>query len=155
MKIGALGDAYQNALFGSHTAAIDKANPMLKEILADIQNTKRKFTFLGGHDDNIMSLIAALGIKDYKLECSLNSRSPVGSNLIFSKYKGPDGQEYCKLSLLYSTATQLRTIKILDSENHPIEFILELEGLEKNSDGMYKLSDVEKRIADTINEYNL
>ena len=150
-----MGDAYQKALFGSHTAAIDKANPMLKEILADMQNTKRKFTFLGGHDDNIMSLIAALNIKDYKLDYSLNSRSPVGSNFIISKYKGQDGQEYCTLSLLYCTASQLRDIEILDLNNHPIEYELELEGLQKNSDGMYKLSDVEKRIVDTINEYNL
>lgn len=154
-QIGALGDAYQKALFGSHTAAIDKANPMLKEIQADMQNPKRKFTFLGGHDDNIMSLIAALNIKDYKLESSLNSRSPVGSNFIITKYKDNSGQEFCTISLLYCTASQLRSLDILDLENPLIEKQLELEGLEKNKDGMYKLADVEKRIADTIAEYDL
>ncbi len=128
---------------------------MLKEIQADMQNPKRKFTFLGGHDDNIMSLIAALNIKDYKLESSLNSRSPVGSNFIISKYKDDSGQEFCTISLLYCTASQLRSLDILDLDNPLIEKELELEGLEKNKDGMYKLADVEKRIADTIAEYDL
>lgn len=128
---------------------------MLLEIQADMQNAKRKFTFLGGHDDNIMSLIAALRIKDYTLESSLNARSPVGSNFIISKYKDAAGQEFCTISLLYCTASQLRNIEILDLQNHPIEKQLELEGLQKNADGMYRLADVEKRIADVINEYNL
>lgn len=128
---------------------------MLQEIQADMKNPKRKFTFLGGHDDNIMSLVAALRVKDYKLEGSLNSRSPVGSNFIISKYKDASGQEFCTISLLYCTASQLRNLKILNLENHPVEKQLEFEGLKKNADGMYKLEDVEKRIADTINEYNL
>ena len=128
---------------------------MLKEIQADMKNAKRKFTFLGGHDDNIMSLIAALRIKDYKLESSLNSRSPVGSNFIISKYKDAVGQEFCTISLLYCTASQLRSLDVLDLDNPLIEKQLEFEGLQKNADGMYKLADVEQRIAETINEYNL
>lgn len=120
-----------------------------------MDNPVRKFTFFGGHDDTIMSINSALNVKDYTLPNSLNTKSPVGSNLCIAKYKNDAGEEFCTLSIVYQTAYQLRYIVAYNLEQTPPEFPLEIEGLTKNADGMYKLSDVEDRIASAIAEYDM
>lgn len=141
-------------MFGSHTAAIDKANPMLKELKFAIENKNRKFTFFGGHDDNIMSLLTALDVCDYKLENALNKRSPVGACLVFSKWKNNAGEEFFKVSVVYETVDQLRHRYELSLDCPPAEYQLSFQSMGKNADGMYKLSDIEKRIDSAIAQYD-
>lgn len=154
VKIGRIGDAYQRTLFGPHTAAIDKANPMLKVMLEDIQNKNRKFSYLGGHDDNIMSLLSALRVKDYDLPNSLNGRSPIGSCLVFSKWKNDAGEEFCRVELVYASVDQLYKTEVLSMENPPCAYTLEFEDMQKNKDGFYNLKDIEDRFNTAIAEYD-
>ena len=46
----------------------------------------RKFTFLCGHDSNIASVDAALGVEEYSLPNSIEKKTPIGSKLVFEKW---------------------------------------------------------------------
>lgn len=109
---------------------------------------------MGGHDDNLMSVLSALKVKDTPLSYSLNKRSPIGSNLEFSKWKNEKGEEFIKISLIYLTANQLRNFDEITIDNPPMTFELEFERLTKNKDGMYKLLDIIQRFDEAISQYD-
>lgn len=153
-QIGELGDWYQKILFGSHTAAIEKAYPMLVELKNYMDYPNMKFMYMGGHDDNIMSLVSALNIKDYQLPYALNKRSPIGANFTIKKWTNASGEEFATVSLVYETVDQLRHTQEITLDNPPNEYQLEFNGLEKNNDGLYKWSDIQNRFASAIAEYN-
>lgn len=153
-QIGKIADVYETALFGSYTASINAAHPMLIELQKDMNNQKRKFTFLCGHDSTIMSVVTALGVSKYELPNAISKLTPIGSKLVITKYKNNAGEEYCTLNMVYQTVNQLRTRTALDVDTPPMAYQLKLDGLQANSEGMYKLSDVQQRFSERIAEYD-
>lgn len=135
--------------------AVNVANQILVELQKDMHENGRKFTFLCGHDSTIYSLFGALKVKEYNLPNHFTQAVPIGSKFVITKYKNKSGEEFATINLVYATIDQIRHRQSLDLNNPAQVVPLELEGLEKNADGMYKFSDIEKRFNDSIAEFEL
>ena len=153
-KISAVKDYYGDILFTAPLVAINVAHPLLQTILEELQTEGRQFTFLCGHDSNLGSVLAALGLSEYTLPQAIESKTPIGSKLVFEKWEGADGSLYAAINLVYQRVDQLRQMPLLMLENLPMVFPVALEGLTANEDGLYKLSDLEARFEDRIAAYD-
>lgn len=153
-KISAVKDYYGDILFTAPLVAINVAHPLLQTILEELQTEGRQFTFLCGHDSNLGSVLAALGLSEYKLPQAIESKTPIGSKLVFEKWEGADGSQYAAINLVYQRVDQLRQMPLLMLENPPMVFPVALEGLTANEDGLYKFSDLEARFEDRIAAYD-
>ena len=60
VSLTSIKEWYQEVLFSAPSVAVNVAHPLLQVILDEIQNEKRIFTFLCGHDSNVGSVLAAL-----------------------------------------------------------------------------------------------
>ena len=146
-------DWYQDLLFATPSVAANVAHPMLQELLAELRKPGRKFAFLCGHDSNIGSVLAALGAEPYNAPGAIETKTPIGGKILFQKYRGRDGKAYADLWLVYASADQLRGVTILSPENPPMALPLRLQGLTPNADGLYLLSEVERRFTEAIDLY--
>ena len=152
-KISAVKDYYGDVLFTAPLVAVNVAHPLLQTILNELRTEGRQFTFLCGHDSNLGSVLAALGLTEYKLPEAIESKTPIGSKLVFEKWLGADGKEYVAMNLVYQSVDQLRQKPLLMLENRPMVFPISLEGLMANRDGLYLLSDLEARFEECIAAY--
>ena len=152
-KISAVKDYYGDVLFTAPLVAVNVANPLLQTILNELRTEGRQFTFLCGHDSNLGSVLAALGLTEYKLPEAIESKTPIGSKLVFEKWLRADGKEYVAMNLVYQSVDQLRQKPLLMLENRPMVFPISLEGLNANEDGLYLLSDLEARFEERIAAY--
>ena len=141
-------------LYSAPLIALNTAHPLLQEILSELQQPERKFTYLCGHDTNLASVLAALGVEDYTLTGSLESDIPIGSKMVMEKWQGQDGKDYVAINLCYQSVEQLRQMPLLSLENPPMVCPLHFEGLTANADGLYLLSDFEQLLAERIAQYD-
>ena len=149
-SIAAIKDWYGDLLFTAPAVAANVAHPLLKTILSELGMPGRKFTFLCGHDSNIGSVLAALGNEDYEAPQAIERKTPIGSKLVFCKWRGSDGRLYADLHLVYASDTQLREMPMLSLQQPPVSFQIFLKGLTPNADGLYPLSDLEQRLQEAI-----
>jgi glucose-1-phosphatase len=147
-------DLYGDALFTAPSVAVNVAHPLLQEILGEVQNRRRVFTLLCGHDSNIASVLASLGAVPVDLPGSIEQRTPIGSKLVFEVFRGKDGVDYADVLLMYASATQLRSETALSYSTPPAVVRIRLEGLRDNADGLYTLRDVEDRLSEAIVAYD-
>ncbi|MCR5178745.1 MAG: histidine-type phosphatase, partial [Lachnospiraceae bacterium] len=91
--ISEVKDVYGDVLFSAPIVAENVAYPLVSEILSEMETDGRLFTFLCGHDSNVASVLAALGVKDYVLPGAIEKKTPIGCKLVFTKWSR-DGQEY-------------------------------------------------------------
>lgn len=152
-KIARIKDVYGDVLFTAPSVAVNVANPLLRYMYDELNAPGRKFTYLVGHDSNIASVNAALGVEEYELPDAIEKKTPIGSKLVIEKWLGKDGKEYVSLNLVYQTPDQLRDISLLDLDNPPMVFPLRLKGLTPNADGLYLLDDVNGRFAEAFAAY--
>ena len=120
----------------------DFTKPLLREIRSELEADGRQFTFLCGHDSNIASVLAALGVEDYLLPNAVEQRTPIGVKLVFSRYVDRTGKADWSVELVYQTTEQLRGMTPLSLENPPMRFPLSFEGVQKNADGLIAESDL-------------
>jgi len=153
-QIAYIKDAYTTVLFSTPAVAVNVAHPLLQVMAGELSRNDRKFTYLCGHDSSLASVLASLDAAPYELPGSIERWTPIGSKLVLEKWKGSDGQEYCSLSFVYQSADQLRNQSALTLDTPPMMVQLELLGLQKNADGLYKLSDVEQRFKEAIGSYD-
>ncbi len=151
--IASIKDRYQDILFGLPTMAVNVAHPMLQELLSELREPGRKFTFLCGHDSNIGSVLAALRVEPYSAPGAIEAKTPIGGKIVFGKYRGRDGRMYADLWLVYASADQLRGLTVLGPDCPPKSLQLRLAGLTPNADGLYLLSDLEARFTEAIDLY--
>lgn len=154
VTVSSVKEWYGDILFNAPSVAVNVAHPLLQEILDEIQNEKRVFTFLCGHDSNLSSVLAALKAELPDLPGSVEKRTPIGGKLIFECFKGVDGNEYADLLLVYASTAQLRAISTLTYDNPPMAVKVTLSGLSANPDGLYRLSDLEQRLSQAIAAYD-
>ncbi|MBR3721413.1 MAG: glucose-1-phosphatase [Selenomonadaceae bacterium] len=121
--------------------------PMLKTIHEELLLTKRKFTFLCGHDIAIVAALSALGVEDYELPESIEPLTPVGVKFIIEKRRGKDNKEYAALKLMYLSTKQIRNREMLSLKNPPKTVPLKLKGLKANKDGLYPFDDITERLS--------
>jgi glucose-1-phosphatase len=152
-QVSSVKDWYQDVLFTTPSVAANVGHPMLQELLSELRQPRRKFAFLCGHDSNIGSVLAALGAEPYDAPGAIETKTPIGGKILFTKYRGKDGRLYADIWLVYASADQLREMSILSVDNPPLAFPLRLKGLKPNADGLYRFSDLEQRFAEAIDLY--
>lgn len=153
-KIARIKDVYGDVLFTAPIVAVNVAHPLLQYIFDELNSDGRKFTFLCGHDSNIASVDAALGVSKYSLPNSIEKVTPIGCKLVFEKWIDKTGHEYIAMNLVYQSTDQLINNTPLDLENPPQVFSLCLKGLTKNNDGLYTFDDVNNHFEQAINAYD-
>lgn len=153
-KIAKVKDVYGDVLFTAPIVAANVAHPLLVYINDELMAKNRKFTFLCGHDSNIASVDAALGVEDYSLPNAIEKKTPIGSKLVFEKWADANGKEYVAVNLVYQTPEQLRGLQLLDLDNRPMVYSLKLKGLNQNADGLYTWDDFEGRFYNAIHAYD-
>jgi len=152
-QIAHVKEWYGDALFTAPSVAVNVAHPLLLTMLAELQQPKRVFTFLCGHDSNVGSVLAALGVAPYDLPETIERTTPIGCKLAIEKFVAKDGTQYADLWLIYASANQLRSESNLSYSRPPVAVRLQLDGLTPNADRLYRLQDLEQRFNEAINAY--
>lgn len=151
--IAAVKEVYDALLFTTHSVAVNVAYPLISRIRQELQHVGRKFTFLCGHDCNLASIGAALGFHYPVTEQALELHTPIGSKLVFEKWS--DGvEEYVAVNLVYQRVSQLQNRTLLSTDVPPMVMPVTIEGLTPNSDGLYRLSELDARMAEAMAEYD-
>ena len=151
--ICAVKEVYDGLLFTTHSAAVNLAYPLVSRIREELNRSDRKFMFLCGHDSNLASISAALGLQIPKTENALELHTPIGSKLVFEKWS--DGSdEYVAVNLVYQSIGQLQGRTLLSPAAPPMVLPVTIDGLNANSDGLYRLSDLDTRMAEAMAEYD-
>ena len=150
--ICAVKEVYDDLLFTTHAAAVNLAYPLVSRIREELNRSDRKFMFLCGHDSNLASIGAALGLQLPETENALELHTPIGSKLVFEKWN--DGTEdYVAVNLVYQSVRQLQDRTLLSTDEPPMVLPVTVEGLTANADGLYRLADLDAHIAKAMAEY--
>ena len=150
--ICAVKSVYDGLLFTSHRAAVNLAYPLVSRIREELQRQDRKFMFLCGHDSNLASIGAALGLVFPETERALELHTPIGSKIVFEKWS--DGkEEYVAVNLVYQAVDQLQGHTLLSLDVPPMVLPVTVKGLTANSDGLYRFADLDARFAEAMEEY--
>lgn len=149
-KIAKIKDVYGDVLFTAPVIAYNVAHSLLVYMNDELSSDCRKFTFLCGHDSNIASVNAALGVEDYELPSSIEKKTPIGCKLVFEKWVDASNHEYIAINLVYQSTNQLRELDMLDLKNLPMVYPLRLKGMVMNQDGLYSFEDVHARFEEAI-----
>ena len=151
--ICAVKEVYDALLFTTHSAAVNLAYPLVSRIREELHHVGRKFTFLCGHDSNLASIGAALRLRYPETEQALELHTPIGSKLVFEKWS--DGtEEYVAINLVYQRVGQLQNRTLLSPDEPPMVKPVTIDGLTPNSDGLYRLSELDARMAEAMAEYD-
>lgn len=138
-----------NSNFDRPLGAKAFASPMLAVISDELNTPGRKFSFICGHDSNLSNVLTAIGVEEYFLPGTIEWRVPIASKIVIKKFRGSDGNEYARLSLVYPSTAQIINREMLTLDNPPMKVALKLRGLQQvDADAIYKLSDVLQRISD-------
>ncbi|MDV3434430.1 bifunctional glucose-1-phosphatase/inositol phosphatase [Stenotrophomonas sp. C2852] len=123
---------YQDILFGTPEVARDVAGPLLARVDALLEDTASpKVSLLVGHDSNIGSLLAAMGIGDYSLPGQFE-KTPIGGLLQFERWRDrQSGGERFRLAYVYPTTGQLRDASPLTEAQPPGRVALPLPGCDR------------------------
>ena len=154
IKIAKVKDVYGDVLFTAPIVAVNVAHPLLQYMYDELNADNRKFTFLCGHDSNIASVDAALGVEEYSLPNSIEKKTPIGSKLVFEKWVDANGKAYIAVNIVYQSTDQLKQMSLLDLAHAPQVFSLKLKGLAENADGLYTFDDVNGRFLQAIRAYD-
>ena len=145
-------EVYDALLFTTHSAAVNLAYPLVSRIREELHHEGRKFMFLCGHDSNLASIGAALRLQYPPTEQTLELHTPIGSKLVFEKWS--DGKdEYVAVNLVYPSLSQMHGRTLLSADVRPMVLPVTAEGLTANSDGLYRLADLDARMAAAMAEY--
>lgn len=120
---------YQDILFGTPEVARDVAGPLLARVDALLEDpASPKVSLLVGHDSNIGSVLAALGISDYSLPGQYE-KTPIGGLLQFERWRDRhSGEERIRLAYVYPTTAQLRDALPLTNAQPPGRVALRVPG---------------------------
>ena len=147
-------DYYGEVLFGAPLVATNVAHPLLAEIGSELDAKGRVFSFLCGHDSNVVSVLAALDAEPYELPGAIEAATPIGCKLVFERWSASDGKSYGRLRLVYQSVEQLRGLSMLTAENPPQSCTLTLRGIACNEDGLCNYDELRVRIQDATDAYD-
>lgn len=151
--ICAVKEVYDGLLFTTHSAAVNLAYPLINLIRAELNHEGRKFTFLCGHDSNLASIGSALRFVFPETEQAIELHTPIGSKLVFEKWS--DGtDDYVAINLVYQAVGQLQQRTLLSADVPPMVMPVAVDGLIANADGLYRLDDLDGRMATAMAEYD-
>lgn len=153
-EICEIKEVYGTVLFTAPLVSAHVANPLLKEIASEMDEEDRVFTFLCGHDSNIMSVLAALKADDNSLTNTLETMAPIGVKLVFSKFANAEGETFWSVDLVYQTTNQLRNMTLMDLRTHPAIIPVVFKDMEPNADGLYTEQALKDRFEQSFAEFD-
>lgn len=152
-SIAGVKEVFDRLLYTTHSAAVNLSYPLVSRIREELQRTDRKFMFLCGHDVNLGSISAALRFNMPETENAIERRTPIGSKIVFEKWT--DGSvDYVAVNLVYATLSQMHNRSLLSLDEPPMVLPITIEGLTANADGLYRLADLDSRMAEAMAEYD-
>ena len=122
--------------------ALNIANPVVRELRSELTVPGRKLTFLCAHDCTVLGVLTSLGVKDYALPGTIETKTPIGVKLAFERFTDEAGENWYTASLYYQSTEQLRGEAELTLKNPPMKYALDFEGVEKNADGYIAEADL-------------
>ena len=155
LQIHSIVDTYSDMLFTRPLVSVNVAHPLLQELRSELQTENRRFSFLCGHDSNIASVLAALGVTEYNLPETIEPKTPIGCKLVFERWLDGAGEAFYKVSLVYQSTEQLRDYARLSLDNPPVKTALAFEGVTANADGMIAEADLFALFDGAIDAYDL
>ena len=147
-------DVYTEMLFTAPLISVNIAHPLLQEIRSELTADGRKLTFLCGHDSNVASVLAAMGVEEYLLPDAVEQRTPIGVKVVFERWIAPDQTAWYKVSLVYQSTDQLRGMTALSLENPPSRFVLRFRNASANDDGMLPEAELLAILDGAIAQYD-
>lgn len=153
-KLHTIVDTYTGMLFETPLLCVNVANPLLKEIRSELTAEGRQFSFLCGHDSNVASVLAALGVEEYLLPDTVEQHTPIGVKLTFSRWLDGNGEARWTVELVYQDTDQLRGLTPLSLDNPPVRYPLHFEGVEEDADGMIADADLLALLDGAIGAYD-
>ena len=147
-------DTYSEMLFTMPLVSVQAAHPLLQELRFEMQAEGRKFTYLCGHDSNIASVLAAMGVRPYLLPDAVEQHTPIGCKLVFERWLNENGEAFYRVNMVYQSTKQLRGLTPLSLEEPPAVFPMQFEGAETNADGMMAEADLLKLLDSAIEAYD-
>jgi len=151
--IAAPKDVYGDQRYNSRLVAIDCARLLANEVDTELGLEGRVFTFMCGHDSNQSSLLHAIGVSNYELPDTFETKTPIGGKVLFEVWENASGEQFCNIRYAYATSEQVRNLSMLSLETPPASFDLDFEDLERNEDGLFTLQDVKQRLQDVTSYY--
>ena len=119
-KISAIKELNGEFLLTTPLVSVNVAHPLLQEIRSEMKTDGRLFTFLCGHDSNVGSILAALEAEEFELPNAIETRTPIGCKIVFTKWNDSEGKDYWGVNLVYLMPDQLRGMPLLDQGNSPM-----------------------------------
>lgn len=154
-RLASIKDQYDAILFSAPIISVNISHCMLENVYSDMKCDWHRFIFLCSHDSMIHALLSALRVEDYKLENTIEGKTPIGVKFLLEKWVNPTTcEQYIKARLLYQSTEQIQKMSILSLENPPMSFNLSFKGLEKAENGMYRYEDFMNHIEKTLDAYN-
>ena len=141
-RIGAFMTTCLEMKHGAPLVAANITNPLLQELKGELTNEDRLFTFFCAHDCTVMGTLSALGVEDYELPESIETKTPIGVKLVFEKRRDREDQVWYRVSLVYRSTEQIRSGEMLTLDNPPLRYDLRFEGVETNADGLIAEADL-------------
>ena len=120
-----------------------------RQFIADaLLDPARKFTFLCGHDTNILNILKALRTKEYTTTNAIEIGTPIGSKIVFEKWTDSSGNAFVAVNHVYQTVEQLRNSTMLNRNTLPNIIPLLFEDMTPNEDGLYPMDAMINRLTD-------
>ena len=141
----ALGQFMTNCLEMKHGAplvATNIANPLLRELKSELEDEERLFSFFCAHDCTVLGTLSALGVLDYALPESIETKTPIGVKLVFERRRDAEDRVWYRVSLVYRSTAQIRSGEMLTLDNPPLRCDLRFEGIQPNDDGLFAEEDL-------------
>ena len=153
-KLHTIVDTYTSMLFETPLIAVNVAHPLLCEIRDELQNEDREFSFLCGHDSNVASVLAALGVEEYLLPDTIEQHTPIGVKLVFSRWLNENDDAYWSVELVYQSTDQFRSMAQLSLADPPVRYPLDFENTAKNAGGLIAENDLFALFDNAISAYD-
>ena len=104
--------------------------------------------------NHLILMLTALGVEDYTLPGSIETKTPIGVKVLFERWRDSAGQAWYRVNLVYRSTEQIRSGEMLTLENPPMRYDIRFEGVETNADGLISESDLLTLFDRTLNTYD-
>jgi len=132
--------------FVQHYVSQHQRALIAEELLKD----GRKFTYICGHDTNILNILKAMQVIKYDIPDAIEVSTPIGSKIVFEKWVDNNDNVFVGVSHVYQTLDQLRGNIPLDLNTTPNCIHLSFEGMQANEDGLYPIDMMIHRLTDQV-----
>ena len=156
VTLSAVKDAVVDIVFTTPIVSVNVSHNMLVMLKREMLAPGRKLNFICAHDSSIASLLAALRVKPYLLDNTIERRTPIGMKIVIEKW-GIGKEDYAKVWLAYYSGEQMRMsnpANLKGDAGRLQRYNLSFEGLDLQPNGYYLYSDLMAHIDKTLALYD-